>query len=148
MINGRTRKEITREEQLAKMRRDWDARARENARYYVATGRKDWTDEEFFASGEKVISDDVRSDMSNICQGKDPQAMRVLEIGCGVGRLTRALANLFGEVYGVDVSREMIERARLALADKPNAHVYQNNGCDLAVVPALEFDFAYSNIVF
>jgi ubiquinone/menaquinone biosynthesis C-methylase UbiE len=141
-------KPITREEQLEKMRRDWDARARENARYYVATGRTEWSDEEFFASGEKAVADDILTDMINICQGKDPKAMRVLEIGCGAGRITRALANLFGEVHAVDVSSEMIERARLALADKPNAHVYQNNGCDLTVVPPQEFDFAYSNIVF
>src|SRR5437016_4467077 len=98
MFKGRTRKKITREEQLAKMRSDWDARARENARYYIATGKTDWTDQDFFASGEQSIADDILTDMGNICQGKDPRAMRVLEIGCGAGRLTRALANLFGEV--------------------------------------------------
>ena len=94
------------------MQRDWDERARENARYYVATGNTDWSDEEFFASGEKAIAEDILTDMINICQGKDPKAMRVLEIGCGAGRLTRALANLFGEVHAVDVSGEMIARAR------------------------------------
>jgi len=152
------------------MRLDWDERARENARHYVATGQTEWSDQEFFASGEKAIADDILTDMINICQGKDPKSMQVLEIGCGAGRLTRALANLFGEVHAVDVSGEMISRARQALADKPNAHVYQNNGYNLAVVPALmpkwaaktprwlariapaswkrEFDFAYSNIVF
>jgi SAM-dependent methyltransferase len=140
--------EMSLEEQLAKMRRDWDERARENARYYVATARTDWTDEDFFASGEKAVSEDILTDMTNICQGKDPSAMRVLEIGCGAGRVTRALAGLFGEVHAVDVSGEMILRARQALADRPNAHVYQNNGYDLTVVPPLEFDFAYSSIVF
>src|SRR5438309_375319 len=40
------------DKQLEKMRTDWDERARENARYYVSTGKKDWTDEEFFRSGE------------------------------------------------------------------------------------------------
>ena len=138
----------TREEQLARMRSDWDARARENALYYVASGRSDWTEAEFYASGEKIIADDILSDMGNVCQGKPPESMRVLEIGCGAGRLTRALAGVFGEVHAVDVSGEMIARARLALADRPHAHVYQNNGCDLAVVPDVEFDFAYSNIVF
>jgi len=141
-------KEISRQDQLEKMRRDWDARARENARYYVATGRTDWTDEEFFASGERAVQEDIFTDMQNICQGKDPQSMRVLEIGCGAGRLTRALAKLFGEVHAVDVSGEMVARTRAALAGWPNAFIYQNNGCDLAVVPALEFDFAYSTIVF
>ena len=133
---------------LDKMRRDWDERARENARYYVATGKTEWSDEEFFASGEKAVEEDILTDMGNICQGKDPKAMRVLEIGCGAGRLTRALAKLFGEVHAVDVSGEMVARAEAALVDFPNAHVYQNNGCDLTVVPELEFDFAYSVIVF
>ena len=133
---------------LDKMRQDWDERARENARHYVATGQTEWTDEAFFASGEKAIEEQILNDMGNVCRGKDPTAMRVLEIGCGAGRLTRALAKLFGEVHAVDVSGEMVARAKAALADFPNAHIYQNNGCDLTVVPELEFDFAYSAIVF
>jgi SAM-dependent methyltransferase len=172
-VNFGRSESLSKAQQLEKMQRDWDERARENARYYVATGNTNWSDEEFFASGEQAIADDILTDMINICQGKDPKDMRVLEIGCGAGRLTRALANLFGEVHAVDVSGEMIARARQALADKPHAHVYQNNGYDLGVVPSLarspqgksfrlprwlarlapagwrrEFDFAYSNIVF
>jgi SAM-dependent methyltransferase len=133
---------------LEKMRQDWDERARENARHYVATGQTEWTDEAFFASGEKAIAEQILNDLGNICQGKDPKAMRVLEIGCGAGRITRGLAKMFGEIHAVDVSGEMIARAKMALADYPNAHVYQNNGCDLTVIPELEFDFAYSAIVF
>src|SRR6266404_3909793 len=119
---------LTREQQLEKMRLDWDARARENARHYVATGRTDWSDEEFFRSGEQAVSEDLLTDMTNVCQGKAPSAMRVLEIGCGAGRLTRALAKMFGEVHAVDVSGEMVELAKEALAAFPGAHVYQNNG--------------------
>lgn len=140
--------EITLEQQLEKMRRDWDERARENARYYVNTASTNWTDAEFFASGELTVAEEVLTDMGNICQGKDPKQMRVLEIGCGAGRVTRALARIFGEVHGVDVSGEMIAQARAALADFPNAHLYQNNGTDLTVVPELPFDFAFSTIVF
>lgn len=139
---------ITIEDQLRKMRDDWDQRARENARYYVNTATAEWTDEEFYASGEKTVTEEIRSDLVNICQGKPLKEMRVLEIGCGAGRVTRALANLFGEVHAVDVSGEMIRQAKLALRDRPNAYVYQNNGQDLAVVPPLEFDFAFSSIVF
>ena len=130
------------------MRKDWDQRARENARYYVVTDKTEWTDEEFFASGELALRDHILSDMGNICQGRDPKAMRVLEIGCGAARVTRALAGLFGEVHGVDVSGNMIRLAREALAPFPNAHVYQNNGMDLSVLPDLVFDFAFSTIVF
>src|ERR1700748_1213645 len=136
------------EKQLEKMRRDWDARAKENARHYVSTGKTEWTDDEFFQSGEQTVSEEIRTDMTNICQGKDPKQMRVLEIGCGAGRITRALAGMFGEVHAVDISAEMIAQAKRALAQRPNAHVYQNNGCDLSVVPDLEFDFAFSAIVF
>lgn len=140
--------QITTEEQLRKMREDWDQRARENARYYVNTATKEWTDQEFFASGERTVAEEIRTDLVNICQGKPPRQMRVLEIGCGAGRVTRALAGLFGEVHGVDVSGEMIRQAKLALQDCPNAFVYQNNGQDLDIVPPLEFDFAFSSIVF
>lgn len=141
-------REISLDEQLKKMRSDWDARAKENARYYVATLKDDWTDEEFFASGEQTVSEEILTDMVNICQGKDPKQMRVIEIGCGAGRITRALARLFGEVHGVDVSGEMVEQARKALASTPNASVYQNNGMDLSVLPEGPYDFAFSTIVF
>jgi len=140
--------EISTEEQLRKMREDWDQRARENARYYVNTATTDWTDKDFFASGERTVADEILTDLGNICQGKPQHEMRVLEIGCGAGRVTRALANLFGEVHGVDVSGEMVRQAKLALHDRPNAFVYQNNGKDLSVLPPLEFDFAFSSIVF
>ncbi len=136
------------EQLLQKMQRDWDERARENARYYVATGKEDWTDEEFFASGRQTVAEEIQTDMINICQGKEPGSMRVLEIGCGAGRVTRALSELFGEVHAVDVSSEMIQRARHGLADRANAFLYQNNGKDLSIVPPLEFDFAFSTIVF
>jgi len=136
------------EKQLQKMQQDWDERARENARYYVNTERQDWTDEEFFRSGERTVAEEVLTDMINICQGKDPAEMRVLEIGCGAGRVTRALSNLFGEVYGVDISGEMVRQAGLALAVRPRAHVRQNNGKDLSVLGDLIFDFAFSSIVF
>ena len=62
--------------------------------------------------------------------------------------MTRALAKLFGEVHAVDVSGEIIRQATAALKDHPNVFLYQNNGQDLAVVPDLEFDFAFSSIVF
>jgi SAM-dependent methyltransferase len=134
--------------QLEKMQREWDQRARENARFYVNTERQDWTDAEFFKSGQGTVSEEILTDMINICQGKDPKRMRVLEIGCGAGRVTRALAQIFGEVYGVDISGEMVRQARAALADLPHVHIFQNSGKDLEVLGSARFDFAFSSIVF
>lgn len=139
---------ISLEQQLENMRRDWDQRAKENARHYVATGQQNWSDDEFFQSGEASAAGDILNDTENVFQGRDPKQMRVLEIGCGAGRVTRALGRIFGEVHAVDVSGEMVRQAQAAVADMPHVHIYQNNGCDLQVIPALEFDFAYSFIVF
>ena len=131
-----------------KMRKDWDRRARVNALHYVNTGRTEWDETEFFATGEANVRDQILSELESICQGQDPATMRVLEIGCGVGRMTRALAATFGEVHGVDVSAEMVRRAREFLKSTPNAHVHCNSGRDLQVLGNLRFDFAFSFIVF
>jgi SAM-dependent methyltransferase len=146
-------------QKVNRMRRDWDRRARENARYYVATGQEQWTDEEFFAAGEQELKDHVFNDLGNICQGRDPKSMVVLEIGCGAGRVTRALANFFGEVYAVDISSRMVREARRATVQFPNAHIFCNNGRDLSIVrrhwwellgigQGLQLDFVFSCLVF
>ena len=104
--------------------------------------------EGFYASGEETVREYILNDVTNICQGKDPKEMRVLEIGCGAGRVTRSLARLFGEVSAVDVSGEIVHLARQAVGDFSNAFVYQNNGMDLTVIPDRPFDFAFSYLVF
>ena len=116
---------------LKKMAVEWDERARENARHYIVNSRETWTDEEFYNGGRQAVANDILTDMENICQGADPKQMKVLDIGCGSGRVTRALAELFGEAHGVDVSGEMIRLARAACFSHPNAFFYQNNGMDL-----------------
>jgi ubiquinone/menaquinone biosynthesis C-methylase UbiE len=141
--SGFTHSKIT-----SKMREEWDRRAIENARHYVATAKLNWSDEEYFESGRENVREEILSDMGNICQGKDPKEMTVLEIGCGSGRITRALSEIFGQVYAVDISGEMIRQARQSLQDRPNAHVFQNSGADLSVLDDIRVDFAFSFIVF
>jgi SAM-dependent methyltransferase len=144
--------------QLEKMRADWDRRARENARHYVVTGQSQWTDEEFYQSGQITLEEEILNDLTNICQGKDPREMKVLEIGCGAGRVTRAFAGYFGYVYAVDISKEMVRQARQATQGFPNVRIFNNNGTDLKVVAdhwwnrlgmgRVEVDFAFSFMVF
>ena len=131
-----------------KMRKDWDRRARADAMHFVNTARTGWDEGDFFATGEENVREHILNDMDSVCQGRDPSRMRVLEIGCGVGRMTKALAAKFGEVHAVDVSAEMVQRAKHFLRSTPNAHVYRNSGKDLRVLGDLDFDFAYSFIVF
>ena len=76
--------------QVRKMRRDWERRARENPRHFVVTEKSQWSDEEFFESGQTTMREDILVDLGNICQGRDPKQMRVLEIGSGAGQIGRA----------------------------------------------------------
>jgi SAM-dependent methyltransferase len=135
-------------EYAQKMRRDWDERARSNARHYIADGKTEWSDAEFRASGEATVAEDILTDMVNICQGKNPRDMRVLELGCGAGRVTRALGQVFGEVHGIDISKEMVEQARADLAQSSNVFIHHGDGLTLNALGDLRFDFAYSCCVF
>ena len=44
-----------------RMRRDWNRRARENARHFVVTGQPTWSDEEFFQSGQITLEEERES---------------------------------------------------------------------------------------
>jgi ubiquinone/menaquinone biosynthesis C-methylase UbiE len=133
---------------LEQMRRDWDARAKENARHYVATGQHDWTDDDFFRTGAEEVHALIEDCLDDICNGRDPAKMNVLEIGCGAGRMTLPLSRIFGHVDAVDVSEEMIGQATRALRGRINVGFHSNNGSDLSMFPNAYFDFALSAIVF
>ena len=51
--------------------------------------------------------------------GADPRGGTCVEVGCGPGRMTAALAERFDHVVAVDVSPAMVERARASVPD-PN----------------------------
>src|SRR5690349_288002 len=96
---------------LERMRSDWNERAGEDAYYYVAFGRREQDDEEFFATANDLIKG-LELDLKRL---RSREA--ALEIGCGPGRLMRPLSRHFGEIHGVDVSDEMIRLARERLKD-------------------------------
>jgi ubiquinone/menaquinone biosynthesis C-methylase UbiE len=130
------------------MRRDWDARAKSNARHYAATSKTEWSDDDFFASGAAEVREIVEKDLAAISNGRSPSDMRALEIGCGAGRMTASLSRVFGHVDAVDVSPEMVDQARTALRNYANVQLYVNNGLDLSMFPNDRFHFAISVVVF
>src|SRR5260370_32704885 len=93
----------------ARMRRDWNARAREDAGYYVAFGRRDQDDEGFFATGEEVLKG-LEWELRRVPPAK-MTGWRALEIGCGPGRLLRPISAYFAEIHGACVSDEKIALA-------------------------------------
>src|SRR5712692_5195441 len=91
----------------AKMRQEWDHRSRKNAYRYIGSVRDE---DEFFLNGERDVRDLVDPYLSDA--QFVPRDKRMLEIGCGVGRMTFALAKRFGTVEAIDISGEMIKRAK------------------------------------
>ena len=130
----------------ANMRDDWNARAREDAGYYVAFGRREQSDADFYATATEVINS-LESELRRV-PGPQRSQWKALEIGCGPGRLMRPMSHHFAEIHGVDVSDEMISLARERLRDTPNAHPHVSDGASLAEFPDESFDFVYSFAVF
>src|ERR1700675_343815 len=125
------------------MRADWNRRAREDANYYVAFGRRDQDDSEFFATAADVVRD-LEVELKRLPAEKPPAALRALEIGCGPGRLMRPMSRHFGEIHGVDVSEDLIRQARGNLQDLPNARLHQIHGTSLEDFAGQSLDFASS----
>jgi len=134
---------------LDRMRRDWNDRAREDAHYYVAFGRREQDDAEFLATAADVVRA-MRGELKRLCPpgGAIPKGLKALEIGCGPGRLMRPLSEDFAEIQGIDISDEMIRLAGERLRDIPHAHVKHTDQSDLSMFADESFDFVYSYAVF
>jgi len=98
---------------LSEVQRYWDRQAHSDPMWAILTdpakaeGR--WNVDEFFATGVH----DVGIFMKQAAEWEKPLARRTaLDFGCGIGRLSQALADHFDQVYGVDISPKMIELAR------------------------------------
>lgn len=127
------------------MRRDWDERARKNAFHYIASWRKDWDLESFLASGEEDVQRLVVPALTRC--GLPASGKRMLELGCGAGRMTHSFAGRFEHVYAFDLSREMLDRAREIHSGKNNILWLLGNGVDLACVAPDSMDFVFSYLV-
>lgn len=73
---------------------------------------------------------------------------RVLELGCGVGRIGRELAPHCGYWQGVDISSNMLKLAQERLADHGNTGLCQLPRTSLEMFEDGSFDRAYSIAVF
>ncbi len=127
------------------MQQDWDARARKDAFYYIASWRKDWDVSDFLESGQKDYERVVSHTLDRI--GFSPAGKAMLELGCGAGRMTHAFAARFGRVIALDISGEMLDRARKMLEGTGNIEWMQANGLDLEGVASESVDFAFSYLV-
>jgi 2-polyprenyl-3-methyl-5-hydroxy-6-metoxy-1,4-benzoquinol methylase len=77
----------------------------------------DQAKQKFFASGVEVVDNFILHAEKTFGPLRYGTA---LDYGCGVGRLTRRLAERFQKVIGVDISRDMLEEARRNLSECEN----------------------------
>jgi SAM-dependent methyltransferase len=127
------------------MERFWDARAREDPYYFVDSRlRYQAPDEEaFWAGGEEALNALLGALAVELMPGQV-----VLDIGCGIGRLTRPLAREAERVIALDVSREMLERARDLNPDLDNVEWVHGDGVSLRPIPDASVDVCISHVVF
>lgn len=116
---------------LEEVREIWDKKARENARYYVNTKTalsKDVNEFDLRESGNYDYERYVAGDPVLVSILNDPVKDRVLEVGCGIGRMTEFFPKHFKKVSGVDISEVMLESAKKRLAHLPEVELKLSNG--------------------
>ena len=123
--------------------RDWDDLATVDPLWAVLSvddkRNGGWDLQAFLSTGE----DEVEHLLATAAElGRPARRERALDFGCGVGRLTRALARRFDETVGIDVSERMLEQARQLNAD--TAQLSFVNG---DAPPAGPFDLVVANLV-
>jgi SAM-dependent methyltransferase len=92
------------------MRAAWDARAVSDPLYAIDARRQHRDVDAFYARGLTLVAQIVDPALDAL--SVEPSGRRVLEVGCGMGRLFEGLSQRFGEVWGTDISVEMIRQGR------------------------------------
>jgi SAM-dependent methyltransferase len=129
---------------IRRLERYWECLGRDNPMTAVLTRPEEWEEQEFFATGVSEVADVIAYVESlDVPVGRG----RALDFGCGLGRLSRPLAQHFDRVVGVDIAESMIEAAERLNASIDNCEFVHNSRPDLAVFESGSFDFVYSNIV-
>lgn len=132
---------------LDEVRKVFEKSGRDDAMYAVLTSHRHrgnrWDPDEFFQLGR----DEIAGVMEYVASHGWPlERGSALDFGCGVGRLTQALAERFDSVTGIDISHTMIEQARRHDRSDGRISWLVNTKPDLGLLGAARFDFVYSSI--
>ena len=103
-----------------------------------------WDLDDFMASGRREATALMERATA---LGYPSQRTAALDFGCGVGRVTQALATYFDRCVGVDVAVSMVERATELARDAANCSFVVNTADDLRMFGNGTFNFVYSSLV-
>ena len=133
---------------LGELQRHWHAFGEQDPLWAILTdpARKGgrWTPEEFFATGVAEI-DALMQEAQAF--GLPRQRRRALDFGCGVGRLTQALALHVDTAIGLDVAPSMVERARAFNRHGDRVRYEVQAAPPLDALPSRTFDVVYTGRV-
>jgi SAM-dependent methyltransferase len=133
---------------LKELQKHWHQFGKQDPMWAILTwpdkkGNK-WSVDEFFRHGRQEI-DGVLEYVKGL--GVDVQRGRALDFGCGIGRLTQAMALHFNEVAGVDIAPSMIKQATRYNRAGEKCTYYVNAREDLRLFADNSFDFIFTTIV-
>ena len=92
---------------------------------------------------ERAFDEAGREDATHLILPFLSERDTVLDVGCGLGRLLKWAASSCGRAIGLDVSKEMLNKARHRLRGFPNVHLKRLPLTLRFPVPDRSIDFAY-----
>jgi ubiquinone/menaquinone biosynthesis C-methylase UbiE len=131
---------------LQDLQKNWDRMGSEDPLWAIMTDPRykggKWDPDAFFESGRTQITAVMEHAES---LGQFPRGA-AFDFGCGVGRLTQALAEQFDTVTGVDIAPSMIAEARARNQHGDKVSYVLNERGDLSSFADESFDFIYTEI--
>lgn len=119
---------------------EWDKRANENIFRYIDSRKNAWSENEFFETAKEMLVEAKALLPDNVKFEGD-----ILDIGCGVGRISFEFSKNASHVFGVDVSKNMILKAK-EYAKKfkiSNIDFYVTNGLTFLMIKDNSIDLIY-----
>ena len=134
---------------MNKQKELWNKLAKENSKYYINSDKgKGITREQFVDSGlndyiEHIYDDDLIMHAFRYCRG----LVNIVDLGCGIGRISEFMADDFDNVIGLDISGEMIREASKRLIEHTNIEFIETDGKSIPLEDD-SVDIVFSYLVF
>jgi 2-polyprenyl-3-methyl-5-hydroxy-6-metoxy-1,4-benzoquinol methylase len=133
-------------QELDRLKKVWEGRASEDAMYYIDTDVTNQDANAFFENGKKDVATYVDPFLSKY--KLDASTLSCVDLGCGMGRLSRALGTRFKTVHGFDISEEMIQKAKAQLLpEEKYIHYNLTSGDGFGTLDQESIGFLFTFIV-
>lgn len=108
---------------MNKQKKLWQILAKTNPLYYICSDKgKRITEEEFRQTGKEDYKRHILDD--KLISKKET----IIDLGCGIGRMTEFMAKDFDKVVGIDISKEMIKQGRERMESLHNVFLMETDG--------------------